>query len=96
MMYPIIKPAGALQDHYNAIAELCRTHKTPVFLTKNGEGDTVIMDIETYAQREEDLGTAARLLTAEALRVSGHKGYSIEEFEQDMLTAINQGVKQKP
>lgn len=27
---------------------MCRKSSEPVFLTKNGEGDLVVMDIETY------------------------------------------------
>ena len=30
------------------LSELCRTAKEPVFITKNGYGDMVIMSMETY------------------------------------------------
>ena len=53
------------------MAEICRTQKTPVFLTRNGEGDTVLMDIETYSRREEDLALAQRLAATELARLSG-------------------------
>ena len=53
-MQPIIKPSSELRKNYNSIAEICRTHRMPVFLTRNGEGDMVIMDINTYGLREED------------------------------------------
>jgi len=47
-MTAIIKSSSDLRKNYNSVAEICRTQKVPVFLTKNGEGDMVIMDIESY------------------------------------------------
>ena len=91
-MYPIIKPSSELRRNYNSVAELCRTYKTPVFLTRNGEGDTVIMDVETYSRREEDLATAERLLAAERARLTGTDGYTVEEFKSNMRKAIKKGA----
>jgi len=92
-MQLVIKPSSELRKNYNSIAEICRKTKTPVFLTRNGEGDMVIMDIETYSRREEDLAVAERLLAAERARLSGVQGYSIDEFETNMQGAIKRGAK---
>ena len=43
-----IRPSAAIRQNYNEIADLCRKTAEPIFLTKNGEGDLVVMDIETY------------------------------------------------
>jgi prevent-host-death family protein len=94
-MNPIIKPSSELRKNYNTVAEICRTRKAPVFLTKNGEGDMVLMDIATYSRREEDLALAQRLAATELARLSGTKDLSVEEFRQNMLEAIDQGIKQK-
>ena len=40
-----IKPSASIRQNYNDIAELCRSTGEPVYLTKNGEGDLVVMDI---------------------------------------------------
>ena len=87
-MNPIIKPSSELRKNYNSVADICRTQKVPVFLTRNGEGEMVIMDIETYSRREEDLAFAQRLAAAELARISGTKDLSIKEFEDNMLEAI--------
>jgi hypothetical protein len=55
----------------------------------------VLMDIETYSRREEDLALAQRLSAIELARLSGTKDYNLKEFKQNMLEAINQGTKQK-
>jgi hypothetical protein len=51
----------------------------------------VIMDIETYSRREEDLTVAERLAAAERARAAGTKGYTAEEFERHMRDAIDRG-----
>ena len=48
-----IRPSAAIRQNYNEIAELCRKTQEPVFLTKNGEGDLVVMDIESFSRREK-------------------------------------------
>ena len=92
-MQPIIKPSSELRKNYNSVAEICRTYKTPVFLTRNGEGDTVLMDIETYSRREEDLAVADRLLAAEKARFAGTRGYTVDDFQNNMREAIKKGTK---
>jgi len=89
----MIKPSSELRKNYNSIAEICRSNRIPVFLTRNGEGDMVIMDIETYGRREEDLAIAERLLASERARLAGTKGYSIDEFQNNMRKAIIKGAK---
>lgn len=91
-MTPIIRSSSEVRKNYNSIAEICRTQKAPVFLTRNGTGDTVIMDITTYSKREEDLATAERLLAAEYVRLQGTKGYSPDEFKGNMKEAIARGA----
>jgi len=54
-MQSIIKSSSDLRKNYNSIAGICRTKRMPVFRTRNGEGDMVIMDITTYGRRGEDL-----------------------------------------
>ena len=45
-----IRPSAAIRQNYNEIAELCRKTAEPVYLTKNGEGDLVVMDIESFVK----------------------------------------------
>jgi len=90
---PIIKPSSELRKNYNSVAEICREYKSPVFLTRNGAGDTVLMDIETYSRREENLAVAERLIAAQKARLEGTQGYSIDEFHSNMMEAIQKGSK---
>ena len=46
-----IRPSAAIRQNYNEIAEMCRRTAEPVYLTKNGEGDLVVMDIESFTRK---------------------------------------------
>ena len=85
----IIKPSTCLRNEYNDIAEYCKTENQPVFLTKNGEGDLVVMSIEAYTYREEMLDLREKLLEAEAQRLSGAKTYSLDEVNNCLEDIIN-------
>lgn len=76
-----IKPSAAIRQNYNEIANLCRKCAEPIFLTKNGEGDLVVMDIETYARREQMLQLREELLAVEEDKIAGRTGSSIDELE---------------
>lgn len=77
----IIRPSAAIRQNYNEIAEQCRKTSEPIFLTKNGEGDLVVMDIETYNRREKMLKLREELLAVEEDRLHGVKGCTLDELE---------------
>ncbi len=76
-----IRPSAAIRQNYNEIAEQCRKTAEPVFLTKNGEGDLVVMDIETYNRREKMLKLREELLAVQEDRIAGKGGCSLEELD---------------
>ncbi len=47
---PLIKPITDLRNT-NEISEICNELNEPVFITKNGYGDLVIMSMETYERK---------------------------------------------
>ena len=49
---PQIRPITDLRNT-NEISELCHSKKEPIFITKNGYGDLVVMSIETYEKMLE-------------------------------------------
>ncbi|MCD8322581.1 MAG: type II toxin-antitoxin system Phd/YefM family antitoxin [Oscillospiraceae bacterium] len=85
-----IRPSAAIRQNYNEVAEMCRRTGEPVFLTKNGEGDLVVMDIETYTRREKMLKLREELLTVEEDRARGAKGYSVDEVAAMMRDIIEE------
>ena len=82
-----IRPSAAIRQNYNEIAELCRKTAEPVFLTKNGEGDLVVMDIDTFNRREKMLKLREELLAVEEDRIAGRCGCTLEELD-DYLNEV--------
>lgn len=90
-----IRPSAAMRQDYNEIAELCRSTSEPVFLTKNGEGDLVVMDIDTYNRKEKMLKLREKLLAVEENRMHGSKGYTVDEVATMMRNAIEESTHGK-
>ncbi len=53
---PTIRPSTDLRINYNEISEFCHEYTEPVFITKNGKGDLVVMSMETYELLSGKLG----------------------------------------
>ena len=86
-----IRPSAAIRQNYNEIADLCRKSKEPVYLTKNGEGDLVIMDIESFTRREKMLKLRENLLAVEEDRAMGRRGSTIDELDRFLDSVLGEG-----
>ena len=62
---PQIRPITDLRNT-NDISEVCHANREPVFITKNGYGDLVIMSIETYDDILETTAIDTAISEAEA------------------------------
>lgn len=89
-----IKPSAAIRKNYNEISELCKKTGEPVYLTKNGEGDLVVMDIEAFVRRESMLRLRENLVAVEEERLNGKRGYTIDEAAALMKKAIKESVNE--
>ncbi|MGL6201266.1 MAG: type II toxin-antitoxin system prevent-host-death family antitoxin [Lachnospiraceae bacterium] len=85
----LIKPSTSLRNDYNDISNYCKQNGKPVYITKNGEGDLVVMSIEAYEEREERLRLREKLLEAEMQKMNGAKTYSVEEVSKRLKGLIN-------
>lgn len=61
---PKIRPIRDLRDT-NKISELCHESEEPIFITKNGYGDLVVMSIETYEKEMALVNLYKRLEVAD-------------------------------
>ena len=86
-----IRPSAAIRQNYNEIADLCRRTQEPVYLTKNGEGDLVIMDIESFTRREKMLKLRENLLAVEEDRAMGRRGCTIDELDRFLDGVLDKG-----
>lgn len=89
-----IKPSAAIRQNYNEIANLCKSTGEPVYLTKNGEGDLVVMDIAAFTRREKMLKLREELLAVEEERINGARYFTLDEVDAMMDAAINSAVEE--
>ena len=88
----IIKPSTILRNDYNQISNLVRETSEPVYITKNGEGDMVVISIEAYERRERLLDLKEKLLIAEEQRIKGEKTISSDEVYKKLKVKINEAL----
>lgn len=87
-----IRASATMRNSYTEIADLCKQTQEPVYLTKNGIGDLVVMDIEAFHRREKMLDLREKLLAAEESRLNGSEGYSIRQVTEMMRRAIGEAT----
>jgi len=61
---PEIRPIKDLRNT-TEISELCHSRQEPIFITKNGYGDLVIMSMETYEREMARVDLYKKLAEAE-------------------------------
>ena len=80
----IIKASAALRNDYTTISNLAKTTKEPIYITKNDEGDMVLMSIDAFEKREQILQLRAKVLQAEQERIDGAKTMSVAEVRKNL------------
>lgn len=74
-----IMASADIRLKYNEVVEKCKESGAPIYLTKNGQGELVVMDIASFEKREQELRAQQLVLEAFAARLAGEKDYSLEE-----------------
>jgi len=87
---PIIKPISDLRNKANEISKLVHQAKEPVFITKNGEGDMVVMSLAQYGELQMKLDLYAKLAVAEAQVAAGDRGRSLSRVMHDLRKRIRE------
>ncbi|MDR0288034.1 MAG: type II toxin-antitoxin system Phd/YefM family antitoxin [Clostridiales bacterium] len=63
---PNIRPLTELRNNTTDLAELAHAEREPVFITKNGYADLVLMSIETYEDSLARLDVYDKLASSQA------------------------------
>jgi prevent-host-death family protein len=87
---PIIKPISDLRNKSKRMSKLAHESKEPIFITKNGEGDMVLMSIAHYATMERKLDLYRKLAVAQAQKAAGDRGRRLADVVRDLRKRVRE------
>lgn len=70
---PVIKPISDLRNRAREISAICHRDDEPVFITRNGEGDMVVLSQAHYERLQAQLDLYRKLAEAETQATRGVK-----------------------
>jgi prevent-host-death family protein len=74
---PLIKPISDLRNHARELSRTCHESGEPIFITKNGADDLVLMSMAAYERMQARLDLYRLLDEAEADVRAGDRGASV-------------------
>ena len=86
----IIKASAALRNDYTSISNMAKETKEPIYITKNGEGDLVLMSIDAFEKREQRLQIRAKIMQAEQERIEGAETLSVSQARKRLRERVNE------
>lgn len=90
---PHIRPVSDLRNNFADISRIVHETQEPVFLTKNGYGDMVVMSMEAYERKLFESEIYFKLKEAELEAKSTDKRFSHEEVFNELRARLTDKVE---
>lgn len=84
---PLIRPCADLRNNYNELSKICHETNEPIYITKNGYNDLVLLSNEAYEKYEEE--RMDRLISEHFEK----KYPDFESFKKDVFEKIDLALK---
>lgn len=78
----IIKPISDLRNKSRELAKACHETGQPIYITRNGEGDMVLMSLAAYERMEAQLELYRLLDEAETDERAGDRGVGVKTLRK--------------
>jgi len=88
---PNIRPVSDLRNNFSEISRIVHEGAEPIFLTKNGFGDMVVMSMEQYEKQQFESEIYLKLKEAEVEAKTTKKRYTHAEVMSKMRKKIADG-----
>ena len=85
---PNIRPISELRNNANEISDFCRQTREPVYITRNGTGDMVLLNIEEYERRMSLIDLYGKLAVAEREITDGVGGEDFLSFAAKLRESV--------
>ena len=82
---PIIRPISDLRNNFTSISESVHMNDEPIFLTKNGAGDMVVMSLELYEKQLARIYLYQKLNEAREEIRNGASGKDAKKLLKDLM-----------
>jgi len=86
---PVIRPISDLRNNFNLISDICHKENEPVFITKNGQGDLVVMSMATYERQKALIELYQKLGEAELESISSVERIPHRDLMNNMRNKIH-------
>lgn len=82
----LIRPCAELRNNYNELSKICHETKQPIYITKNGYNDLVLLSNEAFESYEEQ--RIDKLISEHFDK----KYPDFESFKKDVYDKIEKGL----
>ncbi|MCL2604771.1 MAG: type II toxin-antitoxin system Phd/YefM family antitoxin [Defluviitaleaceae bacterium] len=84
----LIRPVSDLRNHFAEISKTVHETAQPIFLTKNGYGNMVVLSMEAFQKMQFESEVYVKLLEAE--REAEHT--NVRYSSKDILNAVKEAI----
>ena len=86
---PNIRPISDLRNKANDISDFCRRTREPVFITRKGTGDMVILSIDEYERQTGLIELYGKLASSEQEIAAGAQGEDFAQLAKQLRERIH-------
>ena len=91
----LIRPCADLRNKYNEISKICHSTKEPIYITKNGVNDLVVLSDESYENLTKAFEETEEERINRLISEKFDKHYAtFEEFKKDISEQIEEALKE--
>ena len=89
---PVIRPISDLRNSANEISEFCHQTREPVYITRNGTGDMVVMSVEEYERLQGLVDLYGKLAVAEQEIADGAEGKDFAALARQLRERVHGAI----
>ena len=90
----LIRPCADLRNNYNEISKICHDTNEPMYITKNGTNDLIVLSDEAFESLSKKTSETEEERIDRLVAKHFDKHYaSLEDFKKDFIAKITHALK---